>query len=464
MLGSKSSERLLANIRNGLPMTQGEKLRLIVSLSVPSMLAQLTTVMMFFIDASMVGHLGAEASASIGLIESTAWLIGSVLSASAIGFSVQVSHFIGANDLPKARQVFRQAYICEIVLSLLLLVVGVAIHHSLPLWLGGSATVAAQSARYFFIFSLTIPFLMLFHLSCDMLKCTGNMQLASAMSVLLCVLDVAFNYVFIYRLHLGVMGAALGTAVAYICTSLPITWFATCRDKILALKWDRAPFHWVWNYVMKAVKISLPIAVQSILMSGAQIISTIIVAPLGNVAIAAHSFAITAESLCYMPGYGIGDAATTLVGQTFGAGRSALCRSFARLTVGLGMSVMAAMGAIMYVFAPEMIALLSPVADIQALGASVLRIEAFAEPFFAASIVTYSICVGAGDTLRPAIMNLASMWCVRLTLAAYLARDYGLRGVWIAMAVELTFRGLLFLYRLFRGNWLKALEEKAPAA
>ena len=162
MLGSKSSERLLANIRNGLPMTQGEKLQLIVSLSVPSMLAQLTTVMMFFIDAGMVGHLGAEASASIGLIESTAWLIGSVLSASAIGFSVQVSHFIGANDFPKARQVFRQAYICEIVLSLLLLVVGVAIHHSLPLWLGGSATVAAQSARYFFIFSLTIPFLMLF--------------------------------------------------------------------------------------------------------------------------------------------------------------------------------------------------------------------------------------------------------------------------------------------------------------
>ena len=55
MLGSKSSERLLANIRNGLPMTQGEKLRLIVSLSIPSMLAQLTTVMMFFIDARCIG-------------------------------------------------------------------------------------------------------------------------------------------------------------------------------------------------------------------------------------------------------------------------------------------------------------------------------------------------------------------------------------------------------------------------
>ena len=460
MLGSKKSEALLANIRNGLPMSRREKLSLIINLSIPSMLAQLTTVMMFFIDAGMVGHLGAEASASIGLIESTAWLIGSVLSASAIGFSVQVSHFIGANDFAKARQVFRHAYICEIILSLFLLAIGVAIHASLPIWLGGDAAIAGNSSSYFFVFSLTIPFLMLFHLSCDMLKCTGNMQLASAMSVLLCVLDVGFNYVFIYLFGLGVIGAALGTAMAYICTSLPVTWMTTCRNKILALKLDTIPFHWVWDYVIKSAKISFPIAVQSILMSGAQIVSTLIVAPLGNIAIAANSFAITAESLCYMPGYGIGDAATTLVGQTYGAARKDLCTSFARMTVGLGMLVMALMGAVMYVFAPEMIGLLSPVEAIRTLGTTVLRIEAFAEPFFAASIVVYSICVGAGDTLRPAIMNLISMWCVRLTLAAWLARDYGLKGVWTAMAIELTFRGSLFLYRLFRGNWLKGLAEK----
>ena len=201
-------------------------------------------------------------------------------------------------------------------------------------------------------------------------------------------------------------------------------------------------------------------AIQSVLMSGAQIVSTLIVAPLGNIAIASNSFAITAESLCYMPGYGIGDAATTLVGQTYGAGRKDLCKSFAHMTVGLGMLVMAFMGLIMYIFAPEMIGLLSPVESIRTLGTTILRIEAFAEPFFAASIVAYSICVGAGDTLRPAIMNLVSMWCVRLTLAAWLARDYGLKGVWTAMAIELTFRGSIFLYRLFRGNWLKGIKEK----
>ena len=303
-----------------------------------------------------------------------------------------------------------------------------------------------------------MPFILLFHLSASMIKCSGNMQLPSLMSVLLCVLDVIFNYLFIYMLHLGVVGAAIGTSMAYISTSLPIAWMATRRNKILALQLDNVPFKWVWDYVTKAIRISLPMAIQSVLMSGAQIVSTLIVAPLGNIAIASNSFAITAESLCYMPGYGIGDAATTLVGQTYGAGRKDLCKSFAHMTVGLGMLVMAFMGLIMYIFAPEMIGLLSPVEPIRTLGTTILRIEAFAEPFFAASIVAYSICVGAGDTLRPAIMNLVSMWCVRLTLAAWL--DYGLKGVWTAMAIELTFRGSIFLYRLFRGNWLKGIKEK----
>lgn len=460
MLGNKKSETLLANIRNGQPMPQNEKLKLIVSLSIPSILAQITTVMMFFIDASMVGHLGAEASASIGLVESTTWLMGSVMSAASMGFSVQVSHFIGANDFFKARQVFRHGLLCGLAFSLIIATIGTSIHSVLPLWLGGGNDINHDASQYYLVFSLTMPFILLFHLSASMIKCSGNMQLPSLMSVLLCVLDVIFNYLFIYMLHLGVVGAAIGTSMAYISTSLPIAWMATRRNKILALQLDNVPFKWVWDYVTKAIRISLPMAIQSVLMSGAQIVSTLIVAPLGNIAIASNSFAITAESLCYMPGYGIGDAATTLVGQTYGAGRKDLCKSFAHMTVGLGMLVMAFMGLIMYIFAPEMIGLLSPVESIRTLGTTILRIEAFAEPFFAASIVAYSICVGAGDTLRPAIMNLVSMWCVRLTLAAWLARDYGLKGVWTAMAIELTFRGSIFLYRLFRGNWLKGIKEK----
>lgn len=460
MLYSKKTEYLMESIRSGRAMVRSEKLNLIVGLSIPSMLAQISTVMMFFIDASMVGHLGAEASASIGLIESTTWLIGSLLSAAATGFSVQVAHFIGANDFVKARQVFRHALICGLAFSVFLSLIGVGIHSHLPYWLGGGADIASASSGYFLIYSLVLPFVYLYHTSEMMLKSAGNMHTPSVMAVLVCICDVIFNYIFIYICKLGVVGAAMGTALAYICISLPNLYLSACKNRMLNLRQDHVRFHWVKEYVQRACKISIPIAIQNILMSGAQIVSTMIVAPLGNIAIAAHSFAITAESLCYMPGYGIGDAATTLVGQTHGAGRIDLCKNFAYMTVGLGMLVMALMGVIMYVFAPEMIGVLSPVEAIRQLGTTCLRIEAFAEPFFAASIVTYCVCVGAGDTFKPAAINLGTMWLVRLTLAYGLSKSYGLEGVWIAMATELTFRGVLFLIRLFRDSWMKSFQVR----
>lgn len=460
MLYSKKTEYLMESIRSGRAMVRSEKLNLIVGLSIPSMLAQISTVMMFFIDASMVGHLGAEASASIGLIESTTWLVGSLLSAAATGFSVQVAHFIGANDFVKARQVFRHALICGLAFSVFLSLIGVGIHSHLPYWLGGGADIASASSGYFLIYSLVLPFVYLYHTSEMMLKSAGNMHTPSVMAVLVCICDVIFNYIFIYICKFGVVGAAMGTALAYICISLPNLYLSACKNRMLNLRQDHVHFHWVKEYVQRACKISIPIAIQNILMSGAQIVSTMIVAPLGNIAIAAHSFAITAESLCYMPGYGIGDAATTLVGQTHGAGRIDLCKNFAYMTVGLGMLVMALMGVIMYVFAPEMIGVLSPVEAIRQLGTTCLRIEAFAEPFFAASIVTYCVCVGAGDTFKPAAINLGTMWLVRLTLAYGLSKSYGLEGVWIAMATELTFRGVLFLIRLFRGSWMKSFQVR----
>jgi len=115
---------------------------------------------------------------------------------------------------------------------------------------------------------------------------------------------------------------------------------------------------------------------------------------------------------------------------------------------------MTLMGVLMYIFAPELMALMTPVEEIIAIGTDCLRIEAFAEPMFAAAIVCNGVFIGAGDTLKPAIMNLLSMWGVRLTLAALLAATYGLPGVWTAMAIELSFRGAIFLMRLwmFRGT------------
>ena len=120
----------------------------------------------------------------------------------------------------------------------------------------------------------------------------------------------------------------------------------------------------------------------------------------------------------------------------------------------MGMAVMAVMGVIMYLGAPAIMKAMTPVPEVVGLGAEILRIEAFAEPMYAASIVAYGIFVGAGDTLIPSIMNLGSIWAVRLSLAAFLAPRYGLQGVWTAMCIELCVRGAIFLVRLYGRKWL----------
>ena len=448
-------------------MTRSEKLRLIVQLSVPSILAQISATVMFFIDAAMVGHLGEKATASIGLVETTTWLMGGLGMAANMGFSVQVAHFIGANDFESARRVLRQALVCCTLWSLSLTLSGIIVHKRLPFWLGGSADIAADASLYFLIVGLAGIAYQMSGLAGSMLKCSGNMKVPSMLNILMCVMDVGFNYIFIYMMDMGVKGAAIGTALAELITAMLMMYFLLVRSEMLGLfkrsevRGERREnsFRPTGDVVRTAIKIGAPMGLQHLLMGGAQIVSTIIVAPLGTIAIAANSLAITVESLCYMPGYGIAEAATTLVGQGIGAGQKLLTRSFAYMSVALGIAVMTMMGVLMFIFAPELMQLMTPVADVVSEGAQALRIEAFAEPMFAASIVANGVFVGAGDTLRPAIMSLMSMWGVRLTLAYWLSKSYGLRGVWIAMAVELTFRGLLFLARLWKGNWNKRLRS-----
>ena len=472
MSGHRRREYVLLDMLRKLqPLSRRQRLELIIRLSIPSMLAQLSVIIMMYIDASMVGSLGANASAAIGLVSTTTWLFSGLCSAAGTGFSVQVAHRIGANDLRGARSVLRQSFVAVLSFGVLLAGVGYAISGMLPEWLGGGEDIVSESSRYFSIFALSLPFMQLNHLSGSMLRSSGNMRVPSVLSILMCVLDVLFNMLLIFPTRevsvlgvvvgvpgagLGVSGAALGTALAELVTAGMMTTYLCSRSRELRLVKERGSFCPTRRSLREAVRIGLPIGIEHGVMCGAQIMTTVIVAPLGAAAIAANSFAITAESLCYMPGYGIGDAATTLVGQSKGSGSREMMNGFARMTVGVGMLVMLLMGVVMYVLAPWMIGVMTPDAEIRMLGVGALRIEAYAEAMYAASIVAYGAFVGAGDTLIPSIMNLGSIWAVRLPLALIFAPRYGLVGVWIAMSIELCFRGVIFLLRLYFGKWQRA--------
>jgi Na+-driven multidrug efflux pump len=107
----------------------------------------------------------------------------------------------------------------------------------------------------------------------------------------------------------------------------------------------------------------------------------------------------------------------------------------------------------MYVLAPEVFAFLTPVKNVQDLGTEVLRIQLLAEPLFAVSIVGAGALRGVRDTLFSSVMNLVSVWGVRIPIALYLVGIYGLHGAWTAMCLEICFRGLLFLVRIYKQKW-----------
>ena len=468
---TQSKDQLLSLIREGGKLDALAQIKLTALLSFPSMMAQLVHIMMQYIDASMVGSLGAQASASIGLVSTTIWLFGSLCSAGSVGFYVQVAHKIGAGDFPGARQVLRESFLSCILFSLLLSAIGVGISSALPHWLGGGEDICSDASIYFMYFSLCLPFSMLNSLCSGMLRCSGNIHTPSILNVLMCLLDVLFNWLLIFPTctlfsitfpgaDLGVTGAVLGTALAYIICSLLMCYFTVVRSKELSLRQDCGTFIPQLRTLREGLHIAAPIAVEHIVLCGAQIVSTVIVAPLGTIAIAANSFGITVEALCYMPGYGMSDAATTLVGQSLGAGRRYLARSFGRITLGMGIAFMTLMAVVMYTASPALLSIMTPDVAVQQLTVEILRIEAFAEPMFAASIVCYGIFVGARDTLIPCTMNLTCIWLLRIIPAALLASHMGLQGVWIAMAVELTFRGIIFLIRFRGDSWLSHIDDK----
>lgn len=457
-------------IRQGRELSMRQRIMLTFKLALPAMLAQLSSIAMQYIDASMVGRLGANDSASIGLVSTSLWLFWGICSAMTSGYSVQVAHHTGGNDNESARRVFRQGITASLLFSSVIAIVGVAISMKLPYWLGGDAAIAPEASLYFLIFVAALPVLTLNYLAAGVLRCAGNMKVPSIVSVAMCVADCLFNFLLIFPTRqielgqltitipgadLGVVGAALGTVAAEMVCAAVMMWWACVRQKEVSLKGHSGSFKLTRRVSRKAASIATPMTVEHAVICCAQIAVTMIVAPLGVVAIAANAFAVTAESLCYMPGYGMGDAATTLVGQSHGAGRPTLMRQFGYITVAIGMGIMTVMGVLMYIFSTQIMQIITPVESIVSLGSEVMRIEAWAEPMFAASIVCYGVFVGVGHTLVPALMNFSSIWLVRIPLAWWLAQSMGLRGVWMAMAIELTFRGTIFLIRLFGRSWQK---------
>lgn len=457
-----------ALLQEGRAPTRREEISAVLALSWPAIVQQLMLTLVQYIDTAMVGSLGPNATASVGVVSSSVWLFNGLLGAAATGFAVQVAQHIGARETERARSVVRESMLFSLLFGVFMGSAAAALSFSLPGLLGAEEAIRPDASAYFLIVGCSMPFLMAINLMSSLLRCMGDTRTPMLFNITLNIFNTIFNFLLIYEPReasvfglrvflpgagLGVPGAALGSALASLLVALLFLRRFLSRDFPLRISL-RDRFRFTRDCLSAMIRIAIPQAMAHTASCGAQIAVTVIVAGLGTQAVAANSLAVTAEALCYQPGYGVSTAATTLVGQSIGAGRRDLAVRFARVSTLLGMAIMTGTGLLMFLFAEPLIGMFTPDADVMRLGASVLRIEAFTEPLFAASIVASGAFSGAGDTKWSFAANLLSMWGVRLPIALLLIGSLGLTGMWIAMACELSIKGLVFLWRLRSKKWL----------
>ena len=140
MANTESKDKMKINLDTALAgqdISSMQKVRLILSLSLPAILAQLTTIAMQYIDAAMVGSLGAAATASIGLVSSSTWLVGGCCIGVSAGFYVQVAQLIGAGRNREAENVLRQGLMAVLIIGTLISAFGLLLSSRVPVWLGG---------------------------------------------------------------------------------------------------------------------------------------------------------------------------------------------------------------------------------------------------------------------------------------------------------------------------------------
>ena len=153
-------EQLSAKMRQGEQVPLRQTAQIVLTLSIPSILQQIVVTAMEYIDAAMVGHIGASATASIGIVSSSTWLLHGMLAGLYMSFSIQVAQYLGADRQEDARGVLRQSMIFNILLGCGMAALGIGICRFLPGWLGADPSLQGNASAYFGIWSAALPFSM----------------------------------------------------------------------------------------------------------------------------------------------------------------------------------------------------------------------------------------------------------------------------------------------------------------
>ena len=326
----------------------------VLFLAWPAIVEQIMITLVQYVDTAMVGSLGSQATAAVGLTASTTWLFNGFFAAAAIGFSVQVAQHLGAGRGEDARRVVWQSLRFTVLFGILMGAVGFALSFPLPALLGAEPAVRGDASLYFRIMACAMPFTLGTNMFSAVIRCAGDTKTPMVLNLMINVFNVILNTLFIYPtrpvevlgLRFTMWGAGWGVGGAAFASGLSTA--LVCLLFLAALFRKKSPIrislHQRYKFergcLLAAWRLGLPAALERSIMCVAQIVITAIITGIGTVAVAANHLAVTAESISYLPASGVAVAGTTLVGQAIGAGRKDLAQRFARMVTWMGVGMM----------------------------------------------------------------------------------------------------------------------------
>lgn len=433
----------------------------------PTMLEEALRTVVQYVDAAMVGRLGPDATAVVGITNIVSWLINSPLSAAGVGLIAYISRMAGAGETDKIKRASVQAVYIAALLGVIECVITISVSGFMPKWMGMEERLYKEASRYFFIVCLPLLFRAFLAVFGAVLRAVKDTKTPMYINVFVNALNIVLNFLLIYEsrsiriggisLHLwgagmGTAGAAIGTAVSFTVGGFLMA-AALWKNPLVSPK--GVAFKPDMEIVKPCARIAVPVALERMVSCFGHVTFTSIVTRLGTVSFAAHSIAETAEQAFYIPGYGMQSAATTLEGNALGEGDNRKLKKTAKILLALVVLMMAVSGGIMFASAHGLMTIFSKDASVIALGTVVLKICALSEPVFGAYIILGGIFDGVGDTLPPFIYSLIGMWGIRIPMSFLCVHVWGLNltAVWLCMiAHNVAVAGMMFVHYL-KGKW-----------
>ncbi len=444
-----------------------EMVSVIMALAWPTMLEQLMQTAVQYIDTAMVGSLGTQATAAVGATSTVNWLIGSTISALSVGFLSFIARSCGAGDKESAKKSVSQAVVVVLITGVFFTGLTLALSGYVPVWMQVDESIQTLAARYFFI--LYVPMLprtasIIFG---TVLRAAGDTKTPMKIGVIVNLINVALNFLLIYPTRsvgimdfyvvilgagMGVIGAAVASAVAFTAGGICIT-AVLWRHPSISPKGQS--FRPDARILGPCLQVAFPNMLQRFGTSLGYVAFASMINSLGEISTAAHTIANTVESAFYIPGYGMQTAAATLAGNAYGANDEKRMKELAAMFIPIEIGLMIFSGGALFLLAPGLMKIFSNSEDVILLGSTVLRMVAVSEPFYGFSIIIEGMMQGVGKTKEPFVFNIVGMWGIRIagTFVCTQIMALGLVSAWGCMIAHNLFLFGIFLICYVKGIW-----------